>query len=104
MLCEVGAWKNYEELEENLTLDELFLTYEKVSDRQERLIKTIGSALGGSFEDTKTESEPSPGGVHLDQGPMMNRPDKDQNIGYAGGDIKLGDTTAFGYKRVEKID
>lgn len=45
-MCEMGAWKNFEELEDTLTLDELFLLYEQASERQQRLMKTVAAALG----------------------------------------------------------
>jgi len=88
-----------------MTLDELFLTYEKTGQRQERLIKTIAAAFGAS-SDEDSESTPITN-IHLDQGPQVKRDGDrpgDENYNYGGGDIKLGTTTAFGYRTVEKID
>lgn len=50
-MSECGAWKSFLELEENLSLDELMQLYESAMKRQERLIKTIASALGAEFDD-----------------------------------------------------
>lgn len=50
-MCEVGAWKNYEILEEELTLDELFELYEGTTERQIRMMKTMAAAMGASVDD-----------------------------------------------------
>lgn len=74
-MCEVGAWKNTEDLEDNLVLDELFELFEKTSDRQSRLIKTIGAAFGAGGSDSDTQS-----------------------LSYSQGDIAAGSDTLFGYR------
>ena len=51
-MCEVGAWKNFYDLEDSLTIEELMELYDSSVDRQMRLVRTIGSALGAEFEDT----------------------------------------------------
>jgi len=81
------------------------LTYEKVGERQERLIKTIAAAMGANVEG-ESKGEVSPGGIHLDQEKLVSKDktDENSNVGYSDGDIKLGSTTAFGYVQVDKID
>lgn len=85
MFCEVGAWKDYEELEESLTLDELFLTYEAATERQTRLLKTVAAAWGGSVaEENPSASSDIPGTIV---------------------DPKTGQTlTLFGYREVKSAD
>lgn len=58
-MAECGAWKSFLDLEENLSLDELMQLYEASMKRQERLIKTIASALGAEFDDDDEESKES---------------------------------------------
>ena len=59
-MCETGAWRNFDELEDELTLDELFVLYEKTSERQKRILETIGAAFGagGGSEGMKPVSAP----------------------------------------------
>jgi hypothetical protein len=57
-MCEVGVWKNFEELEEELTLDELFILYETTTERQMRLLKTVSAALGASTEEEEEGFDP----------------------------------------------
>lgn len=60
VFSECGAWKNFYDLESSLSLDELIELYEATLKRQERLIKTIASAMGASFED-EDDGEFKPG-------------------------------------------
>jgi hypothetical protein len=55
-MCESGAWNSFDNLEENLTLDELFILYEMATERQSRMLKTVASALGASVPDQKDET------------------------------------------------
>lgn len=59
-MCEVGAWKNYSELEDELTLDELFILYEATTERQMRLMKTVSAALGAAPADDDTYDPENP--------------------------------------------
>lgn len=83
VFCEVGVWKNYDELEESLTLDELFLTYEATAERQNRLLKTVASAMGASVEDERVDDSLPPGTFIDDKGNAVQ---------------------LFGYSKVDKID
>lgn len=56
VFAECGAWKNFIDLEDSLSLDELMELYEASFKRQERLMKTIGAAMGATFEDDEEES------------------------------------------------
>jgi hypothetical protein len=47
VLSECGAWKNFEELENALSLDELMILYESSIDRQNRLIESMVKVMGG---------------------------------------------------------
>lgn len=58
-MCEVGVWKNFSDLEEELTLDELFILYEATTERQMRLMKTVSAALGATPEDEGGEFDPN---------------------------------------------
>jgi len=91
-------------LESCLTLDELFLTFEKSVERQERLIKTVAAALGATPSES-SGGEDVASNINLDQGPMTAEDaKKDQKMSYGGGDIKAGKSTIFGYKSVDSID
>lgn len=57
VFCECGAWKNFDDLEEFLTLIELSELYDAAIDRQNRLIKTIGAAMGVSFEENDSGTD-----------------------------------------------
>lgn len=72
-MCESGAWKNFDELEESLTLDELTLLYERTSERQQRVMKMMAAAWGGGSEE-------------------------DEVVHYSSGAITAGGTTLFGYE------
>lgn len=54
-MCEVGVWKNFNELEESLTLDELFTLYEATSERQKRIMKSLSAAMGGDVSEGGTD-------------------------------------------------
>jgi hypothetical protein len=90
VMCEVGSWKSFEELEEVLTLDDLFILYERAATRQNRLIKTIAGAMGASFE------EDSSAGAGFSEHPGQ---DEDIDIDYQQGEITAGQSTLFGYKQ-----
>ena len=79
-MCESGAWKNFEEIEEELTLDELILLYERTSERQQRLMKTVAAAMGADV------SEPERRDVV--QGPIQISD-------------RAGTSTLFGYQETE---
>lgn len=55
VFAECGAWKNFIDLEDSLSLDELLELYEAALKRQERLMRTIGAAMGATFDDDEEE-------------------------------------------------
>lgn len=78
-MCEVGAWKNTEELEDSLILDELIDLFEKTNERQTRLLKTVAAAFGASSDDSTG----------------------DGRLEYTQGEIASGGSTLFGYRTKE---
>lgn len=59
VLSECGAWKNFDDLEESLSLGELMELYKSSVERQQRLIKVLGSAMGMEFSDSTEERKQS---------------------------------------------
>ena len=63
-MAEIGAWKNFDDLEDSLTLMELMELYDISNTRQTRLMKTIAAAMGAEFDDEEEEnsapSKPKP--------------------------------------------
>ena len=56
VFSECGSWKNFHDLEESISLDELMCLYEAAMIRQMRAVKTVAAAMGGGGSD---EPEPS---------------------------------------------
>ncbi len=56
MFCETGAWKNFLELEEELTLEELSELYEGSIERQNRMMRVIAASQGVDMEEPATSS------------------------------------------------
>lgn len=56
VFSECGAWKNFHDLEDSLSLDELMELFEASIERQNRIIKTLASAMGATFEDEEVGS------------------------------------------------
>lgn len=50
VFAECGSWKNFIELEESLTLEELFELYDITMKRQNRLSMTIAAAFGAEVD------------------------------------------------------
>lgn len=112
----MGVWKNYDELEEEFTLDELFLTYEKVMERQKRLIETIAAAMGnpiggksggGDMKDIREVAKelghdvPHEGDIQLDSGKKIGNSTSDSSdsrISYSEGNVMVGNETIIGYQ------
>lgn len=79
-----------DEMEEFLTLDELFLLYEATVDRQKRLLQTIGAAFGASpVDDEEAEMVP------ISQVNLQG----DEKVHYEGGEIAAGSNVLFGYRQ-----
>lgn len=115
VFVEVGAWKDYDDLEEHITLDELFLTFEKIMEKQKRQLETMYGPLGGGG------SSSGKSGSGLDRAAFDNMQDinvvaqrlnaqdvdlsyaKDNDImDYVGGPITAGGETLFGYTRADE--
>mgnify|MGYP001477414406 CR=1 FL=1 len=104
-MCECGAWKNYEVLEDELTLDELFILYEATTKRVRRFMDTVAAALGADV----SHSDSGGSKVEYDQGAFI--PDgslgdsasmnKDVNMSYVAGGIGPGDHDHFAYFQKE---
>jgi hypothetical protein len=56
VFSECGAWRNFHDLEESLSLEELMCLYEAAMIRQGRAIRAMASAWGGGGD---AEPEPS---------------------------------------------
>ena len=46
-----GPWKNFEELEESLTLEELLSLYESVTDKEDRMVRNMAAIFGVDVSD-----------------------------------------------------
>jgi hypothetical protein len=55
VFCECGAWLNFVQLEDSLTLDELLELYSGSLKRQSRLMKTMAAAMGAEVPDDDEE-------------------------------------------------
>ena len=53
----LGHWKNYDELESNLSLDELMATLNASRDKEQRERKFLAAMQGVDLEDSSKESE-----------------------------------------------
>lgn len=56
VFCECGSWKNFHDLEDNLSLDELIVLYEATLDRQARLSKVVAASFGADIPEDDRES------------------------------------------------
>jgi hypothetical protein len=54
VFCECGAWKNFLDLEESLSLDELIVLYEATVERQSRALKSMAAASGAEISDDQS--------------------------------------------------
>lgn len=54
VFCECGAWKNFLDLEESLSLDELIVLYEATVERQSRAMKSMAAASGAEISDDQS--------------------------------------------------
>lgn len=52
-----GSWKNFEELEEQLTLKELNKIVEAMREQEERYIRSIAIIMGAEIDDKEQEEE-----------------------------------------------
>lgn len=57
---QVGAWKSYDELESNLTLDELYELYHGIMSNKIEEFKNMARANGATFEDEDKQGEKEP--------------------------------------------
>jgi hypothetical protein len=54
VFCECGSWKNFLDLEESLSLDELIVLYEATVERQSRALKSMAAAAGAEISDDQS--------------------------------------------------
>jgi hypothetical protein len=54
----LGHWKNYDELESNLSLDELMATLNAARDREKRERKFLAAIQGIELDDDEESKEP----------------------------------------------
>lgn len=54
VFCECGAWKNFLDLEESLSLDELIVLYEATVERNSRAMKMMAAASGAEVSDDQS--------------------------------------------------
>lgn len=57
VFCECGAWSNFFDLEDSLTLEELIELYDSSLERQQRLMKTVAAAMGADVSDSGSDSQ-----------------------------------------------
>lgn len=55
VFLEAGAWKNIEELEDILVLEELIYFYEQSVKKERRLMRTVAMAMGADVGDEDSE-------------------------------------------------
>ena len=60
VFAECGAWKNFIDLEDSLSLDELIELYDMSIERQNRLAKIVASALGADVSDMPSKYDDVP--------------------------------------------
>jgi hypothetical protein len=74
----LGHWKNYDELESNLSLDELMATLNASRDKEHRERKFLAAMQGVELEDSSKETE--------DVSTLMNsRVAKEEGFGFNEG-------------------
>ena len=56
VFSECGAWKNFDDLEDSLTLEELLELYDSASERQIRIAKVIAGSMGAEFDEPESSS------------------------------------------------
>lgn len=103
-MCECGAWKNYDELEDELTLDELFILYDMAITRIRRFMDTVAAALGAEVEGDEPHQAFDQGAFIPDgQVGDIKELNKDINMSYTEGGIGPSDHDHFAYfkKKVE---
>ncbi len=56
MFAECGSWKNFWDLEDCLSLDELLELYDIANERQIRIAKVMAAAMGADVSDDSGQS------------------------------------------------
>lgn len=62
---ECGSWKNFDDLEDSLTLEELSELYEMATDRQFRQMQMMAAVAGVELEDPRDEQNAIRGSADL---------------------------------------
>lgn len=94
VFADCGAWKNFHDLEDSLTLEELTELYDIAVERQNRVARLIGGAYGLDLEES--------GPVSSEQGkniPMSSEEIQSYNVIHGADDIK-GLPYGLGYETV----
>lgn len=100
VFCECGAWKNFHDLEDNLSLDELIVLYEAACERQGRLSKIVAASMGADIQD---DSEPYEY-LYSDSETSKTRSEKRGVSPYAIDPKEGGEATpAYGKEEIEML-
>lgn len=51
IFSECGAWRNFLDLEDSISLDELIILYESSMERQHRVMKVMAAAMGADVSE-----------------------------------------------------
>ena len=57
MFAECGSWKNFHDLEDSLSFDELLVLFDVTSERFKRQAEIMVGAMGGEMGGEKTNSD-----------------------------------------------
>lgn len=90
-------------MEDSLTLDELFLTFEKVMDREKRRIAAGGLGLGGDMSGSIDGGGPmkdvrSVAAEIAGKNPNLGSAQDGDSFTYSSGPIASGNQTLVGYR------
>lgn len=58
MFMEVGAWKNYDEMEENISMPEILITLDAVRKREHRAASVAFAAVGVDIDGESESDQP----------------------------------------------
>jgi len=99
VFCECGSWKNFLDLEESLSLDELIVLYEATVERQSRALKAMAAAAGGEVSDDQSAIQ------YIYSDSDSDKPEERSYRSAALIDPKVGGevTPAFGESEVHKL-
>lgn len=81
VFCETGSWRSIDELEEWITLEELFELYGRTLKRQTRMMKSVAAAFGAdvSFDEDEEYVKPDQS-LKLERKGWEHNPKENQTI------------------------